>query len=277
MNALDSLFPMDMMEEESLLLQVVMMTYPSVNNHLFPFVLRRILILHFDNTYLFQRRLLSLGDEIDLRDIKPTHLMCSWDTLREIDKRMPHREKAVSFLGKGDYHYATYLFLERLDLPFVLVVLDNHLDGRETFEGYISCGSWLREATGLPHLRRVVLITPQIHAEKKDGKIFEVRAHQSDKILSLTENYPIYLSIDKDVLDKSHLNTNWDQGNLTFKNISRIIRLFPPGKIMGVDICGEPEGLSLYEHTRSEEINLRLLRLILSSRAPGKATLPTAA
>ena len=50
----------------------------------------------------------------------------------------------------------------------------------------------------------------------------------------------MYLSIDKDVLLKSEVITNWDQGNMTSSQLFLLVKkLAASGKLLGVDICGE--------------------------------------
>ena len=60
-----------------------------------------------------------------------------------------------------------------------------------------------------------------------------------------TEN-PVYLSVDKDVLKRDEIITNWDQGDMTTERLMDFVRaLFITEKknfgrdIIGVDICGE--------------------------------------
>lgn len=54
---------------------------------------------------------------------------------------------------------------------------------------------------------------------------------------------PVYISIDKDVLSRKVLHTNWDQGIMTEAELHRELSRFttdPQIHILGADICGEP-------------------------------------
>lgn len=236
-----------------------------------------VIILHFDETYLFQPRLLQRGMPVDLRDMEGTRLLCAWDTLTRIARRIGDRKRCVTFIGRGDYHYVTYIFLRRLSFPFVLLVVDNHLDTRETFDGYISCGSWLKEALKLPQLVRTIFIG----SNRTEGERFD-KIHcadlDEDEIKCLMEDYPLYVSIDKDVFHPSYIKTNWDQGFTSPTKLLNVLSSLPQQRMAGIDICGEPEGCSLYDHGRSEKINLDLLKAILCPFSPlGETSLPSAA
>jgi len=234
----------------------------------------KVLIIHLDDMYFFQGRLLRLGRAVDLRDLKGTRYLCAFNDIEKIASRIPRLKKCISFLGRGDYHYLTYIFLRRLEFPFALLLMDNHLDAKETFKGYISCGSWLKEATKLPHLERIIFIG---QIRKKWGKIYPA-GPDIGEITKLMGHLPLYISLDKDILSPSYLTTNWDQGAFSLTDLLSLISHLPPKKIVGLDICGEPDGISLYDHHRSEEINLELIKCIscLPSRIH-KNTLSSAA
>ena len=215
------------------------------------------LIFHFDDTYFFQENLRSIGIEIDLRDISGTKYMCSFENLEKIEKRIPKIERKINFLGKGDYHYLTYLFLRKIDILFALLVVDHHIDIKKTFEGYISCGSWLLEAIKIKTLKKIILISSY---EKLEGKICIIK-FDYNKIENLIKDLPVYISIDKDILDKSYINTSWDQGNLSLDQLLSLFLLFQRGKILGIDVCGEP-AFNIYEYKKSEKINLEIWKTI---------------
>lgn len=207
-----------------------------------------ILILHLDETYFYQDRLRSIGIEVDLRDITETRYMCSLENLEKIEKRIPKFKRSINFLGKSDFHYLTYLFLKRIEIPFILIIIDHHYDTKETFKNYISCGSWLLEVMKIKKLKKIVFI----NSKKRLIKEFK----------NIRINLPIYISIDKDILSKYYLNTNWDQGDFSLEDLLETISLFSFYNILGIDICGEPS-FNIYEYKKSEEINLKILRTIM--------------
>ncbi|MCX7981605.1 MAG: arginase family protein [Syntrophales bacterium] len=217
----------------------------------------RVLILNFDDTYFFQPRLLQLGHAVDLRDIKGTRYLCARETMEMINKRIEEQEKCITFIGKGDFHYITFVFLRRFSFPFTLLLIDNHLDIKDTFEGYVSCGSWLKEAIELPHLRRVIFIGDGQEKKTYFDKIYFVCSE--DDIMKRLDQDPVYISIDKDAIDPAYIKTSFDQGSISLDTLLRILSALPKQKVIGMDICGEPDGFSLLDHGRSEKINLHIV------------------
>lgn len=217
-----------------------------------------LLILHFDDVYLYQHRLRSLSVEVDLRDLSGVRYLCSKERLSLLEYRLLGYDSYVTFIGSGDFHYLTYLFLKRIDRPFNLLLIDKHLDYKETFDGFISCGSWLRDAIELKNLKNVFYVgLDRIEMEDKivrfDKNLFQFH----------NECFPFYISIDKDILNSSYIKTNWDQGNLTIEDLSDVLSYIPTERIIGIDICGEPtfSPFSL-EIKKSEEINLEILKVV---------------
>lgn len=201
-------------------------------------------ILNFDDVYLYQPNLVLRGKVINLKNFREVKYLCSYsrlfileEALREIDYY------DIKFLGKSDYHYLTFLFIKRIKVPFVLVVLDKHEDAKPTFEGYISCGSWLLEAKKLKFLRDMVLIKS---------------SHELERIKVIPKRSPLYITIDKDIISKSCLNTTWDQGDLELKDLVKILEYLNNFDVIGIDVCGEPD-FNLWEQKKSEEVNLMIL------------------
>ena len=85
---------------------------------------------------------------------------------------------------------------------------------------------------------------------------------------------PVYISIDKDVLSRKVLRTNWDQGIMTEAELHRELSRFtadPEIHILGTDICGEPTYNAcrrILDDTRdlrrSDGVNRRLLEHYLA-------------
>ena len=52
-------------------------------------------------------------------------------------------------------------------------------------------------------------------------------------------NLPLYISVDKDIMDTSECITNWDQGDLTLSELGELIGVLSEGRrVIGADICG---------------------------------------
>ena len=102
-----------------------------------------------------------------------------------------------------------------------------------------------------------------------DGRAARELPHILDEL-----RLPIYISIDKDVLSRKVLRTNWDQGIMTEAELHRELSRFttdPQIHILGADICGEPAYNAcrrLLDDTRdlrrSDGVNRRLLEHYLA-------------
>lgn len=204
-------------------------------------------ILHFDDTYLYQENLRRKAiAEIDLRFLKGTKFMCPVECLKFIEKRIPPAKSLISFIGKGDYHYISFIFLKRIKEPFALVVIDNHLDMKYSDRELIRCDSWVYSAGLLKNLKQIFYVTPS-----KIEKNFRIML-------------PVYLSIDKDILDSKYLKTRWTQGSISPEQLLDFIsKLLSVNRIIGADVCGEPE-LEMEELEKSERINIAIIELLQS-------------
>ena len=102
-----------------------------------------------------------------------------------------------------------------------------------------------------------------------DGRVARELPHLLDAL-----HLPVYISIDKDVLSRKVLRTNWDQGIMTEPEFRHELDRFAMGPdihILGVDICGEPAYNAcrrLLDDTRdlrrSDGVNRRLLEHYLA-------------
>ena len=81
--------------------------------------------------------------------------------------------------------------------------------------------------------------------------------------------YPVFLSVDKDVVRREELVTNWDQGEMTKDELLKFIKeLFNSREVIGVDICGEcapdQEGIDIAkEASVNDELNLKIIKEII--------------
>ena len=88
----------------------------------------------------------------------------------------------------------------------------------------------------------------------------ELKDHSARKKLqALPTNFPIYISIDKDVLNESCAVTNWDQGEMSLPLLENVLKILISNyDVIGIDICGDfPEEDSIPEFLRAERINMR--------------------
>lgn len=205
-----------------------------------------VLILHFDDAYFHQEKLRRKADiEIDLRFLKGTKFMCTSDILRFMDRMIPDIRSWICFTGKGKYHYISFIFLKRIKQPFALVIVDNHLDMKYSYKDFIKCDSWVYRAGMLENIKEIFYIN-----SLKIDRIPETR-------------YPVYLSIDKDILAERYLITGWTQGKSSpYQIFNFISEISSMNRIISMDICGEPELDDIKEIKKSEAINLTILKCL---------------
>ncbi|MCX7813201.1 MAG: hypothetical protein N2250_06115 [Pseudothermotoga sp.] len=203
-----------------------------------------VILLDFEGTYLFQEKLSEKATRIDLSHLKSTKYMCNRVTFGRVRNVVEKRPK-LAFLSDSAYHHFTYLFLSMIDVPFELVVLDNHRDDMNRHSAFLTCDSWIKNSERLKNLRKVHII------KKKD--------ELPDRV-----EHPVYLSIDKDVISDQFIELGWDQGQIDldefFTMVQHVCERF---ELLGADVCGEPR--DPFQLNVSEQINLRLLEIILNS------------
>jgi arginase family enzyme len=243
--------------------------------------------LNFDETYFLQQNLQSYPHEsVDFLSLRQVHLYCEKDSLEEIERRLSDRkQKGITFIGNGNYHYVTYLLLKEIKTPFTLVLFDNHPDidmSVDTTEEIISCGSWVSFALEhIPMMKQVIIIGPSsaklASTDFSNVTIFPFDRLQNDfskHILSAIQTDTVYISIDKDVLSKTDAATNWDQGNMSIHTLIQYLQdIFKHKDVYGVDICGEvpssPNNMFLptYKDSiqKNEAANIKILQTCLGN------------
>jgi arginase family enzyme len=182
----------------------------------------------------------------------------------------------VVFMGSGDYHHVSYLLIEHLRKPgarMQVVVFDNHPDNMRYPFG-IHCGSWVWHVSRLPFVARVHVVgiaSPDVEgihvfenhvAPLRSGRVvywcvrrnlaslsfFGVtQSHSFDSMPALLDALrgelartaePVYLSIDKDVLAREVVQTNWDQGVMQLEELESAIAMLK-GRVIGGDVVGD--------------------------------------
>lgn len=195
---------------------------------------------------------------MDFTRAEGVNCYCTCESEQDIKEKIrEYGPFGIHFLDSGNYHYLSKLWMEMIDVPFSLLLFDNHTDMQESaFFGLLSCGSWVREAlSSNPMLKSVCVVGPKEADLRKDmptEKVTwisgeELRVGKMEKFKGfLKKDYcPLYLSVDKDILCREDAVTNWDQGEVRLDSlISWIEEAAETRKCIGVDICGEnpPEG-----------------------------------
>lgn len=191
---------------------------------------------------------------IDMKDLSGTRLYIDRESEEVIRERTGNIGSTVRLIDTGDHHYMTRLFLYDLKEPFDLLVFDNHNDSQPpAIEGMRSCGSWIRDAlSDLPELiSSVKLIQGNDRTTMIKGAFSEER--------------PLYISIDKDVLSEDICPTDWDQGDMGLSGLEALLEKESKGRrIAGFDICGGPKtgpDLNTGDIRKNMETDLYLIRL----------------
>ncbi|MBP5252300.1 MAG: arginase family protein, partial [Lachnospiraceae bacterium] len=146
-----------------------------------------------------------------------------------------------------------------IEEPYDLLLIDHHTDMQEaSFGGLLSCGSWAREVLENDvHLGTLTLIGPEKFEEGGE----EITLTEAGRKLTgcvyrgkgfAGVEFPLYISVDKDAMDKSECITNWDQGDLTTDELTKLLEGLAGGRgVIGADICG---GLSETDPGYTDEI-----------------------
>lgn len=215
-------------------------------------------LLNFDGTLQKQPLLRGYpGEWIDFSDLRGCHGYCGADSLRQIQNRLKSRKhKRITLIGNGNYHYVTYVLLSEIRQPFSLILFDHHTDLAPSGDiPLLSCGSWVSIALRtLPLLNRVVIIGAHPPNRRQASRIPDNVTVISEQEASrsstaevvrairsvLPDHQPLYISVDKDVLNRENAATNWDQGSMTLRQLLDVIReLKRTHPLAGVDVCGE--------------------------------------
>ena len=181
---------------------------------------------------------------LDFRELEGTRCYCDPAAEEEIVRRLAPfrygaekwREFPIHFIDTGEYHYVSKFFVDAIDVPFTLLVFDNHTDMQEPAfgEGLLSCGSWLAEVMrSSKALQNILLAGPDgritLYKRVSDGKGFaqsscdELSVEGIKNICDKTSIDNLYISIDKDVMSPKDYYTNWSQGGLGLEELEAMV------------------------------------------------------
>lgn len=218
---------------------------------------RNLTLLNFDKVYqnqTFYRN--HCFDSIDFESLTNASLFCERETLKQIDQKLDERRRSnITFIGSGNYHYVSYLLQAKMKTAYTLILFDHHTDTlKAPSDELISCGSWVLETLQqLPMLKKVIIIGVSEDAKqhiplpyRKKVIIVTENSLQSKpsniirQTLDMIPTDNVYISVDKDVLDKKDAITGWDHGTLRLEQLTNMITKIGNRKnIIGSDVCGE--------------------------------------
>ncbi|MFR3882175.1 MAG: arginase family protein [Lachnospiraceae bacterium] len=215
----------------------------------------------------------------ELSDLSGCNCYCDAEASDRIRKEIQaFTGKGIHFIDSGNYHYMTRLWLEKLQIPFRLLVFDNHTDMQPpAFGGLLSCGGWIAASLEeLPLLQEVILVGPdeeaytQVEPDLQQKVLFLSREKLSTMTAeekegffnNLSEDLPLYVSVDKDVLCKGDASTTWSQGDMHLSELMSFLELvLERQNILGMDVCGECDMDSCSEDFLNDHANEAILRL----------------
>ena len=240
-------------------------------------------IMNFSGIYKNQNFYKNYAEEeifwTELSDLSGCNCYCDAEASDRIRKEIQaFTGNGIHFIDSGNYHYMTRLWLEKQQVPFRLLVFDNHTDMQPpAFGGLLSCGGWIAASLEeLPLLQEVILVGPdeeaytQVEPDLQQKVLFLSREKLSTMTAeekegffnNLSEDLPLYVSVDKDVLCKGDASTTWSQGDMHLSELMSFLELvLERQNILGMDVCGECDMDSCSEDFLNDHANEAILRL----------------
>ena len=215
----------------------------------------------------------------ELSDLSGCNCYCDAEAADRICEEIQnYTGNGIHFIDSGNYHYMTRLWLEKQQVPFRLLVFDNHTDMQPpAFGGLLSCGGWIvASLEELPLLQEVILVGPdeeaytQVEPDLQQKVLFLSREKLSTMTAeekegffnNLSEDLPLYVSVDKDVLCKGDASTTWSQWDMHLSELMSFLELvLERQNILGMDVCGECDMDSCSEDFLNDHANEAILRL----------------
>ena len=215
----------------------------------------------------------------ELSDLSGCNCYCDAEAADRICEEIQnYTGNGIHFIDSGNYHYMTRLWLEKQQVPFRLLVFDNHTDMQPpAFGGLLSCGGWIAASLEeLSLLQEVILVGPdeeaytQVEPDLQQKVLFLSREKLSTMTTeekegffnNLSEDLPLYVSVDKDVLCKGDASTTWSQGDMHLSELMSFLELvLERQNILGMDVCGECDMDSCSEDFLNDHANEAILIL----------------
>lgn len=231
-----------------------------------------IVVMNFSHAYEEERFIRNSRFRwIDCTDIGGTSGYCDDAARREIARRISSlAPEGIHFIDSGNYHYVSKLWTDMIRHRFSLVLFDHHPDMQPPlFENMLSCGSWVKDMLDMNKWLDKVLIVgagEELMAREISGYEDRIRFFSGAELSgeegwrefsSLHISDPVYVSVDKDVLDPRYAATGWDQGSMPLPELESLLGIiFRNEKVIGVDVCGEcSHSLDIFDEQRVGQIN----------------------
>ncbi|WP_167956696.1 arginase family protein [Anaerosporobacter faecicola] len=221
---------------------------------------------------------------VDCKEINGTYGYCDETAVSKIEKQIAMLPvEGIHFIDSGNFHYVSKIWTDRIYIPFSLIVFDHHPDMQPSlFSNLLSCGCWVKAALDTnPNLQRVILVGAEEKLLQNVAVSYRNRVHvYSQEKLQHEEGWkafareyvkePVYISIDKDLLNNDSAITDWDQGIFSIEELKKLLSLIlDKEEVLGIDICGEcPDTLlrvkDWHEQKINDETNKELLQFLIA-------------
>lgn len=179
---------------------------------------KSVVVMNFTGVYDYESFVHNPNIQVlDCRHLNGTECYCDDEGALALKRIIAgYSPQGIHFIDSGDYHYVTKFWTDKLDSPFALMVFDHHPDMQPPlFEHILSCGSWVKDVLDTNvNCRKVVIVGAS------DRLVQEVPEEYADRVRFYSESSfnqeagwkafsaehvsePVYISIDKDVLNPS--------------------------------------------------------------------------
>ncbi len=214
-----------------------------------------VVIMNFSGVYEKQNFYKSEEFQwVDCKNIAGTNCYCDEAAKTKLRKAiLNYPPGGIHYIDSGNYHYVTKLWTEKINEPFSLLLFDHHTDMQPAaFGNVLSCGSWVKDMLDTcSNLVKVYLMgADEKYTSPLIGKYTDRLVWYSEKDLMNTKKWDrfknfsikeaLYISIDKDLLSRETVITNWDQGNINLENLIKLITaILENHRVIGMDVNGE--------------------------------------
>lgn len=231
-----------------------------------------ITILNFTDTYKREHFYEKFSYTwIDCTDIEGTYGYCDNQAVAQLTSRISELPpEGIHFIDSGNYHYMSKIWTDKIREPFTLIVFDHHPDMQPPlFSNLLSCGCWVKAVMDTnSYLKNVILVGADERLLTNLEESYQNQIHiYSQKDLLHEEGWrqfakehvkePVYISIDKDLLNEENAVTDWDQGVFELSDLKKLLYcILSKEKVIGIDICGEcPNTLRQISEWNNQQIN----------------------
>lgn len=198
----------------------------------------------------------------------------------------PLEGKILTLYGDGGYHHCTYglcnTIAKKRSKNYIYIHIDNHTDSHYNQNGSLDCASFVKNILEEPEAKDVMFIGSDVDTGKNTSEKYTL-LHQRDIVSEypkkmLEENLKaknlsdVYCSLDLDVLKRTEIRTDYNQGMLELKHLLQILDIIKQEKeVISADMLGYNKGVWGWQDWATREVSL-LTYATLAAKITGKNT-----